>query len=377
MTSRERLQIVLRGEIPDCVPVMPDFSNMIPVRMTGKPFWDIYLYNDPPLWEAYLNCAKYFDIDCLMDFCPIFPEESNPADPEWEKFIVFENDEQIITQDSYVENGRRKWSPTVNVYYAANPPTEGLRPETIGLPKEPKKWKPVEGVKPFDSGPKEFKRIKELLGNQGIIGAPVTSTCALNKVEDIYSYYDNPHKYEVWAIERIKTAEDRFNRLMSMDVKPEWIGLGGSGTLIFQTVEIFRKIAFPAVKRAIELAHNAGIPTHVHSCGPEKELVKIMAEETDLTVIDPLEIPPMGDCDLKKLKALYGNKIVLKGNLHTTDVMLRGSVSDVIAASKKAIDDAGANGRFILSTGDQCGRDTPEENIYAMIDTAREYGRYN
>jgi hypothetical protein len=28
---------------------------------------------------------------------------------------------------------------------------------------------------------------------------------------------------------------------------------------------------------------------------PEKELVKIPAEETDLTVIDPLEIPPMGD----------------------------------------------------------------------------------
>jgi len=56
--------------------------------------------------------------------------------------------------------------------------------------------------------------------------------------------------------------------------------------------------------------------------------------------------------------------------------MLHGSVEDVIAASKKAIDDAAAGGRFILSTGDQCGRDTPEANLHAMIETARTYGKY-
>jgi uroporphyrinogen decarboxylase len=101
-----------------------------------------------------------------------------------------------------------------------------------------------------------------------------------------------------------------------------------------------------------------------------------MTEETALTVIDPLEIPPMGDCNLAELKRAYGEEIVLKGNLHTTDVMLRGTVEDVVRASRKAIDDAAAGGRFILSTGDQCGRDTPDENLVAMIETARTYGRY-
>ncbi|NLF30125.1 MAG: hypothetical protein GX591_04460 [Planctomycetes bacterium] len=139
---------------------------------------------------------------------------------------------------------------------------------------------------------------------------------------------------------------------------------------------MFRTVAFPAVRRIIELATAAGMPTHVHSCGPEAELVRIFAEETALTVIDPLEIPPMGDCDLAALKRKYGRKLVLKGNLHTTDVMLRGSVGDVVAASRRAIDDAADGGRFILSTGDQCGRDTPDANLRAMIETARTYGRY-
>jgi len=42
----------------------------------------------------------------------------------------------------------------------------------------------------------------------------------------------------------------------------------------------------------------------------------------------------------------------------------------------RAAIDAAAGGRFILSTGDQCGRDTPDENLRAMIETARTYGRY-
>ena len=85
----------------------------------------------------------------------------------------------------------------------------------------------------------------------------------------------------------------------------------------------------------------------------------------------------MGDCDLAELKRLYGSKIVLKGNLHTTNVMLKGSVRDVVKAARKAIDDAAEGGRFILSTGDQCGRDTPDENLRAMVETARTYGRYS
>jgi uroporphyrinogen decarboxylase len=64
------------------------------------------------------------------------------------------------------------------------------------------------------------------------------------------------------------------------------------------------------------------------------------------------------------------------GNLHTTDVMLKGSPQTVMDAAKQAIDDAAAGGGFILSTGDQCGRDTPDENLMALIDTARTYGKY-
>ncbi len=45
-------------------------------------------------------------------------------------------------------------------------------------------------------------------------------------------------------------------------------------------------------------------------------------------------------------------------------------------AARQAMDDAAEGGGFILSTGDQCGRDTPDANIFAMIETARKHGKY-
>ncbi|PJB27814.1 hypothetical protein CO111_03315 [Candidatus Desantisbacteria bacterium CG_4_9_14_3_um_filter_50_7] len=142
------------------------------------------------------------------------------------------------------------------------------------------------------------------------------------------------------------------------------------------TPKIVRDISFPALKKITTMCKDAGVPTQIHCCGPERALVEMCANETDLTSINPLEIPPMGDCDLAEIKRSFGKNLSLMGNLHTTEVMLRGKVADVKNASKKAIDDAAAGGGFLLSTGDQCGRDTPEENIFAMVETARSYGKY-
>jgi len=51
-------------------------------------------------------------------------------------------------------------------------------------------------------------------------------------------------------------------------------------------------------------------------------------------------------------------------------------VADVRRESLKAILAAGDNGGFVLSTGDQCGRDTPLENIFEIVKVAKEFGAY-
>jgi len=182
------------------------------------------------------------------------------------------------------------------------------------------------------------------------------------------------------AIERLRELHERqVLRQMEMilDERPDFVLLGASGTLTLQSPRIARELSFPTIQKLTRMAREAGVPTMLHSCGKERELVRWCAEESDLSCINPLEIPPMGDCDLAEIKQAHGHQIALMGNLHTTDVMLLGTPEDVARAARAAIDAAGAGGGFILSTGDQCGRDTPDENILALIEVARTYGRYD
>ncbi|MCK5137935.1 MAG: hypothetical protein KAR19_19265 [Bacteroidales bacterium] len=91
-------------------------------------------------------------------------------------------------------------------------------------------------------------------------------------MEAIYEYYDHPELHEQWAQERVENVERRFKDIMDMEVKPDFICVGGSGTLVFQILDMFKQLSFPAVKRGIDLATAAGLPTHIHSCGPEAAL---------------------------------------------------------------------------------------------------------
>lgn len=377
MTSRERLKKVLNREIPDCVPVAPDTSNMIPVRMTGKSYWDIYLYKNPPIWKAYLDCVEYFGFDSLMDgYASILFDELGELGTEWTEVIVKKNKQRIITQKFKTENHKKIWSESVTVYFVDNPPSNEIKPQSIGLSPIPSYYEPIENIQPQLQGEELLEQAKQIMGDKGLIGVFCGTSKLLGNEHDIYDFYDNPNKYYKIADRLLSYYEKRLHKLMSLNTKPDFICTGSSGTLVTQSPEIFRELGLPIVKRITKLCKEYNIPSHLHSCGPEKELVKMTAEETDLTIIDPLEISPMGDCNLKDLKEKYGDKLVLKGNLHTTKVMLHGTPDDVINASKKAIDDAAGGGGFILSTGDQCGRDTSDENIFAMIETARTYGRY-
>jgi uroporphyrinogen decarboxylase len=81
---------------------------------------------------------------------------------------------------------------------------------------------------------------------------------------------------------------------MILDAKPDFVLLGGSGTLTMQSPRIARQLSLPTIQKLTRMAKEAGIPTMLHSCGKEKLLIKWCAEETDLNCINPLEVEPDG-----------------------------------------------------------------------------------
>jgi uroporphyrinogen decarboxylase len=223
---------------------------------------------------------------------------------------------------------------------------------------------------------------KEYIGDQGVvsIGVLPPSLVHLDSYVDgglgvlgtiYYDYPDLIAKYkdmhEEWSLKYLE-------KIIESGSCDE-ILTGGSGLVTWQSPKIIRDLSLDGLKQLTRLCKEKGLISHVHCCGFENILVKMSAEETDLDVIEPLEPPPQGDCDLAELKRSYGDRLVFKGNIHTTEVML-SDVKKVEETAIKCIEDAKEGGGFILSTGDQCGRDTPHENIFKLVEVCKKYGKY-
>lgn len=375
MNSRERLLTAMRGGIPDRVPVVPDISNLIPCRLTGKPFWNIYYHADPPLWRAYLDAANHFGIDHWFNYGEMrFTYANRKTEEVWK-----EQTEEHLT-----------------VRYAHHNPA-GTRYSTVRYPRD---GTPVQLETPIKDLRADFDWLRasyelpsgytpSLLAEQRAALGPHQALCigvdypglqhwvgmVEGSLEALVGWvYDEPALIDAWR----EMMDEKIMAMLDMILteRPDYITLNGSGTITLQSPKLARRLSLPTVQKVTRRAREAGIPTMLHSCGKSKAWVEMLANETDLNCVNPLEIPPMGDADLAEMKRIYGKRLCLMGNLHTTEVMLFGTPAEVKAASRRAIEDAAEGGGFILSTGDQCGRDTPEANIFAMVEAAEEYGRY-
>jgi len=129
--------------------------------------------------------------------------------------------------------------------------------------------------------------------------------------------------------------------------------------------EFYEKFALPFEKRAFEEISKAGVFTILHICGDTTPIIGKMAESG----ADCLEID--SQVDLGKAKRFIGDKVCLKGNI-STSFMLTSNPREVYRESIKCIKATKGEG-FILSGGCEIPRDTPPENIEAMIKASQEY----
>jgi uroporphyrinogen decarboxylase len=382
MTHKERFLIALKaGGVPDRVPVAPDMSNYIPCKRTGLPFWDIYFKNEIPLWRAYLDAADYFDLDAWIASSNFVPINKNEHDIETKSDLVYDKDRDAMINKIEIMTPAGVMNQQI-LCYRYDPPSHIEKP-IKNLVEDFPKYKYLK---------KETKSLNHAILQEmksecekrcqafGLcIGYPGFQSW-MNQVDGgvevlTFAEYDTPSLLEEWYDIDFSNGT-KLMHLLIEEAKPDYILFGGSGTITLASPQLAHKYAIPALKKWSAMAKAAGIPTMLHSCGKSKDLINMLVEETDVNSVNPLEIPPMGDVDLADAKKVFGDKIGLMGNLHTTDIMLNGTADDVRRAAKQAMEDAGQNGGFILSTGDQCGRDTPEENIFALVETAKEVGVY-
>ena len=365
----------MTGGIPDRVPASPDTNWMIPARLTGKKFWDVYYHNDPPIWKAYNDSVRYFGIDGFSHhgICEI-PRRDGCESKEK---IILQTDERMVIETTFRCPAGEITSESLFMH--RDPPTDTIKPFKDFASQ-------IDIARYFLFGDVEkacfdqYKLARDDMGDSGVVGLCLSLPTLLTWWREpsesaFFDYYD--HKplldgfIDEWAEYLVRVAQ----KIIDSNVKPDFVFFPMSGLITMQSLEIMKEYSLPSLQVLTKMFKDAGIVTSLHCCGKERDLLELAAQ-TDLDCIDPLEIAPMGDCDLAEIKEKFGRKLALKGNLHTTEVMLRMDADGVEREARKVLDIAMDAGGFILSTGDQCGRDTPDENIIRLVEVCEKYGSY-
>lgn len=135
--------------------------------------------------------------------------------------------------------------------------------------------------------------------------------------------------------------------------------------------QVYRKFASPYQQRLIETLRAEGKEIGLHICGNATRIIEPMVETGAIFLQVDYKI------DRAACKEATQGKTTLIGTVDPSAVMALGSQEDVIQTARSDIDHLARNGGFILSPGCTLPYTTPDENVSALIDVARDYGRYN
>lgn len=362
--------------IPDRVPVAPDFSAMIPCRRSGLPFYDVLLYGKQQLWKLYLDTCKSFGTEAWFIYGAIGYKSENSVEHIFE--VEKLENRRLIAKSEFKTPAGSLYQKGIHFVDECDTLVEKMIKDLKqDLPKMKYMFPKAIG---YDKT--LYDEQKKAIGDEGIMAVCImppglhifNSYFNGNLEAAVIAYYEEPELFhelcEMYERQMMSQLE------IALELKVDSILTGGSGSITLQSPAIWEELSLPSLIKITDMCSQAGVISGIHSCGKEMHVVKTCAEKTKLDYINPLEISPMGDCDLAECKRLYGDKLCLMGNLHTTSVMLSPKKESVRLESLKAILAAGENGSFVLSTGDQCGRDTPDENIIEMVCVSKEFGQY-
>ncbi len=143
-----------------------------------------------------------------------------------------------------------------------------------------------------------------------------------------------------------------------------------TGTLISPTQLV--ELVLPGDAAVIAAIKQAGGYCIKHSDGRLWDVLDDLVA-TGLDCLGPLE--PNCGMDLGEVWQRYSGRVGVMGNVDV-DLLSRGSVDEVIAATKHLLASVSVHGGHIMSSGNSISSSVRPENFRAMVDTTMELGVY-
>jgi uroporphyrinogen-III decarboxylase len=390
MTSRERFLNIIRGEMPDRVPVTLFICD-------GGHFLN-QLHPEIDPWDherqqlKVIEVQKQFGADVFVRMLygvndPLFIHMGgvnvNVQTADWEvrteelrhgetrvQRSVVRTPGGTLTQDFSIYEVR----PGTFVFACTKKPVECEADLDLAIryePRMPECWR--QQVK------ERVARIRAALGDAGILGTwtphgPFNNASLLIDLDTLYSLFrvDYPfyEKLMNFAMERILDYTAAID-----DAGPDVHCVGGNVPGGFLGRANYERYILPFERKYIEFVQRNGRPAMYHNCGQVMALVESY-KQLGVRMVEPFSPPPLGDADLAKVKAAVGNAYAILSGIDQVNVLQGGTVEQVRRATRETIQAGKPGGGFILQPVDFLEYGTPEENVEAYVREALEHAWY-
>jgi len=135
----------------------------------------------------------------------------------------------------------------------------------------------------------------------------------------------------------------------------------------------FREFFYPGLCRVMRGYKELGLYVIKHTDGNIWSILDMIID-SGIDCLDPID--PQAGMDLGEVKARYGHRVALKGNVDCAQTLTFGTPEEVIEETKAALRKGMPGGGFILSSSNSIHSAVKPENYTAMLQTLRDYGRY-
>lgn len=334
MTPLERYLAVCNGQLPDRAPVSP-FIMQFAAQVAGVSYRD-YCLSGEVMAQAQISCVRRFGYDsvnvtsdAVREYQAVggpvadFGEDSVPA-AEPEPFIKDSDDlKRLRLPDPLGDNPMREQVTALKIL---------LRE----LPDQPVyAW----------------------------VEAPFQESCILRDINyfmvDLRADPALPKEILKFAVE-LETAF----AYAQLEAGAQFIGIGDAIASLGSAND-YAEFNFPYLSELVDRIKARGAFIKYHACGRTKHIWKYIKQLN----IDILNLDSM--IDFGAAREFFGDKFVLKGNLNPITEMMDATPETIRAASRRSFEQAGAQGRFILSPGCELPPQTPYENLETLVASAR------
>jgi MtaA/CmuA family methyltransferase len=333
MNGRQRVLAFLQGQPIDRLPLMPVVMMFCADQIGVK--YGRYVEDYRVLAEAQVRTAERFDFDLV----------SNMSDPAREAFdcgahVEFYDDQPaaIVESDALLADKSKLARLSV--------------PDPLGGGR-------------MHSAVSALELMKSQVGQEKLLMGWVEGPCAeaadLRGINHLMlDFYDDP-AFVRDLFEFVVEMELRYARAQ-IDAGADLIGIGDAAASLVGP-KFYEQFVWPYEKKLVDGLHALGTRVRLHICGNTSRILEGMGR-LGCEIVDLDYLASLADA-----RRAMGPDQVLLGNLNPVAAFRDGSPSAVTAALTECHRQAGA--RFIVGAGCEVVRDTPLENVQAMVDFAR------